>query len=226
MSRPRNWKTLSNTMGGTRSGWLPSLYQALGLVKGWHKRTSPDPGRPAVLRPNPIVSRGTSQNRPKEDITWQKVTVVPASTPRRRLWSSGHCSPPLAAAGDRSGSARLEVVRGAGHRFRLSRGSGPQRSACCGQGRDLSAYAPVAAASQGKLPANFPFVIDQRFIETLSQLGSTTLRPTRFSPGRHPGRRRRGASAPSTSRRTHCCHCPSVESPSQGPRPPACRSRT
>ena len=33
-------------------------------------------------------------------------------------------------------------------------------------------YAPVAAASGGKLPANFPFVIDQRFIETLSQLGS------------------------------------------------------
>jgi len=35
-------------------------------------------------------------------------------------------------------------------------------------------YAPVAAASGGKLPANFPFVIDQRFIETLSQLGSNT----------------------------------------------------
>jgi len=34
-------------------------------------------------------------------------------------------------------------------------------------------YAPVAAASGGKLPANFPFVIDQRFIETLSQLGAT-----------------------------------------------------
>jgi len=34
-------------------------------------------------------------------------------------------------------------------------------------------YAPVAAASGGKLPTNFPFVIDQRFIETLSQLGAT-----------------------------------------------------
>jgi hypothetical protein len=36
------------------------------------------------------------------------------------------------------------------------------------------AYAPVAAASGGKLPAQFPFVIDQRFIETLSQLGSAS----------------------------------------------------
>jgi hypothetical protein len=35
------------------------------------------------------------------------------------------------------------------------------------------AYAPVAAASGGKLPDNFPFVIDQRFIETLSQLGTS-----------------------------------------------------
>jgi LPXTG-motif cell wall-anchored protein len=36
-----------------------------------------------------------------------------------------------------------------------------------------TAYAPVAAASGGKLPAAFPFVIDQRFIETLSDMGKT-----------------------------------------------------
>lgn len=34
-------------------------------------------------------------------------------------------------------------------------------------------YAPVAQASGGKLPAKFPFVIDQRFIETLSDMGKT-----------------------------------------------------
>jgi len=35
-------------------------------------------------------------------------------------------------------------------------------------------YAPIASASGGLLPAQFPFVIDQRFIETLSQLGQGT----------------------------------------------------
>jgi LPXTG-motif cell wall-anchored protein len=35
-------------------------------------------------------------------------------------------------------------------------------------------YAPIAQASGGKLPAQFPFVIDQRFIETLSNLGQGT----------------------------------------------------
>ena len=35
-------------------------------------------------------------------------------------------------------------------------------------------YAPVAAASGGKLPAKFPFVVDQRFLETLGDLGKVT----------------------------------------------------
>lgn len=34
------------------------------------------------------------------------------------------------------------------------------------------AYAPVAQASNGLLPAQFPFVIDQKFIETLAEMGA------------------------------------------------------
>ena len=34
-------------------------------------------------------------------------------------------------------------------------------------------YAPIAAASGGALPADFPFKIDQRFIETLVDMGTT-----------------------------------------------------
>lgn len=38
-----------------------------------------------------------------------------------------------------------------------------------------TAYAPVAAASDGQLPSQFPFVIDQRFIETLSEMGDNQV---------------------------------------------------
>jgi LPXTG-motif cell wall-anchored protein len=81
---------------------------------------------------------------------------------------------PLAAAGNAATAPNLSSFAGQGTGFALrvvvDLSGLPQAAKDAVQ----TLYAPVAAASGGKLPANFPFVIDQRFIETLSQLGSNT----------------------------------------------------
>jgi hypothetical protein len=81
---------------------------------------------------------------------------------------------PLAAAGNAAAAPDLKSFAGQGTGFALRVVVDLSGLPAAAKGAIQTAYAPLAAASQGKLPANFPFVIDQRFIETLSQLGATT----------------------------------------------------
>ena len=81
---------------------------------------------------------------------------------------------PLAGAGTAAPSQTLKSYAGQGTGFALrivvDLSGLPQAAKDAIQ----TLYAPIASASGGALPAQFPFVIDQRFIETLSQLGQGT----------------------------------------------------
>jgi len=79
---------------------------------------------------------------------------------------------PLAAAGNATTDLSSFAAQGTGFALRVvvDLSGLPQAAKDAIQ----TLYAPVAAASGGKLPAKFPFVIDQRFIETLSDLGTNT----------------------------------------------------